>query len=369
MKLSVITSAILCTLSITGLVSCSGSGDNASLTGASVSGTVPGTLIKAYGDNGSYYVVTSTNNGTAAHPFTLDVPAGMGFHMVMVTGEGTPNEVVSPIGFRDSSGRIRTRLLLGNGEQIKLGHIPLHMGRNEAAADDLDDDGVLDHPLILDDVGAGNPLTQSDVDDDDINDWDDQDHGGYHYGSGTVDPQDHDADGIPNVYDNDYRQRSDDRDGDGLPDHIDANPDNDPNHNNDALDDDCDDDGYNDDDLDHNGFHDDDNDRDGYHDDDSDHDGNHDSDDDGDDLSCGGGSGTTPPAPVQPPSPVQPPNGLDGQVLYINNCTGSGCHSSSGMRGRTFTQITNAINSNRGGMGSISLTTEEIQAIANYLAQ
>ena len=332
----------------------SGGGGSASLGGASVSGTVPGTVIEAFGDNGSYYAVTSTNNGTTAHPFTLNAPAGVGFHMVMVTGEGTPDKVITPIGFRDSSGRVRTRLMLDNGEKVELGHVPLHMGRNEAADDDLDGDGVLDQPLILDDVGAGNPLSQSDVDDDDVNDWDDQDHGGYHYHSGTVDPQDHDDDGVPNVYDDDHVKRSNDRDGDGLPDHIDANPDNDPNHTNDALDDDCDADGYNDDDQ----------------------------------ImtvsmtmmmtvmaimmmtmimmatttammtmtkTTAVADGTTPPSPDQPPAvPPGPGTGLDGQALYLNNCTGSGCHSASGMRGRTASQITTAINNNRGGMGSIA---------------
>lgn len=354
-----------------------GGSGSASLTGASVSGTVPGTVIEAYGDNGSYYAAKSNDDGTAAHPFTLGVPAHMGFHMAMVTGEGTPDEVVTPIGFRDSSGKVRTRLMLDHGEQIELGHVPLHMSRNEAADDDLDDDGVLDQPLVLDDVGAGNPLSQSDVDDDGINDWDDDDHGGYHYDSSMVDPQDHDDDGVPNVYDHDHAQHSNDRDGDGLPDHIDANPDNDPDHGNDALEGDCDADGYHDEDHDHDGYYDDDEDRDGYHDDDYDHDGDHDSDhdddgvdDDEDHDSCGGNVGTTPPAPDQPPVvPPAPGPGLDGQALYLNNCTGSGCHSPTGMRGRTASQITNAINSNRGGMGGIALTPEEIQAIADYLAQ
>ncbi|MGB5275978.1 MAG: hypothetical protein WBP02_02245, partial [Gammaproteobacteria bacterium] len=74
-------------------------------------------MIEAYGDNGSYYAVKSTDDGTAKHPFTLEVPAGVGFHMVMVTGEGTSDEVVTPIGYRDSSGTVRTRLMLKNGEQ------------------------------------------------------------------------------------------------------------------------------------------------------------------------------------------------------------------------------------------------------------
>jgi hypothetical protein len=356
---------------------CGGSGGGgASFTGASVSGAVPGTMIEAFGDNGSYYATSSNDNGSAQHPFRLNVQPGVGFHLAMVTNEGTPEEVVTPIGFRDSSGMVRTRLVLDKGENIDLGYIPLHMSRNDAASDDNDSDGVLDHPLVLDDVGANNPLSQSDVDNDNVNDWDDPDHGGYHYDRSMVDPQDHDDDGVQNVYDNDFNPRSDDRDGDGLPDHIDANPDNDPNHNNGALYDDCDHDGYNDEDHDHDGFHDDDNDRDGYHDDDVDHDGDHDSDhdndgeDDDEGHSCGGGSGTTPPASGQPPAGNPGPGtGLDGQSLYIDNCTNANCHSASGMRGRTASQISAAISSNRGGMGSITLTANEIQAIADYLAR
>jgi len=344
------------------------SGVSSSSPAATISGTVPGTTIEAFGDNGSYYRTTSDHNGSSRHPFSLNVKAGVGFHLAMTTNEGTSDEVVTPIGFRDSSGTVLTRLMLDSGESIDLGHIPLHMSRNEAAGDDQDDDGILDQPLVLDDVGANNPLTQSDVDDDGINDWDDPDHGGYHYNHNIVDPQDHDDDGIPNVYDHDHHARSDDHDGDGLPDHIDANPYNEPNHHNDALYDDCDHDGYNDEDHDHDGFHDDDSDRDGYHDDDLDHDGEHDSDhdEDGEDHhSCGSGSALPPP----PSGDTGTSNGLDGQALYMANCTGSSCHSTTGMRGRTASQISTAISNNRGGMGSISLTPEQIQAIADYLAQ
>jgi len=335
---------------------CSGGSDSStSLTGASVNGTVPGTVIEAFGDNGSYYKVTSTDNGTARHPFTLDVPANVGFHMVMVTGEGTSDNVVSPIGFRDSSGKVHTRLMLDKGAQVELGHVPLYMSRNEAAGDDADHDGVLDQPLVLDDVGAGNPLSQSDVDGDGINDWDDQDHGGYQYDNTTIDPQDVDDDGVPNVYDADHTQSQDDSDNDGLPDLIDANPHNDPNHNNDGLAGDCDGDGYMDDDQNHDGYHDDDQDHDGYHDDDQNHDGHHDGDDD-EDHSCGTNPGSTPP----PPGP--------GKALYETNCTGSSCHGANDKRGKTATQITDAIN-NVSVMSNIALTADEIQAIADYLAQ
>ena len=363
-----------------------GGGASSSFSGASVSGTVPGTRIEAFGDNGSYYAVESERNGSARHPFTLKLKPGVGFRLAMVTGEGTADEVVTPIGFRDSSGRVRTRLMLGKGEKIDLGHVPLPMGRNAASGHDRDGDGVLDQPMVLDDVGARNPLLQSDVDEDDVNDWDDPDHGGYHYGHGTDDPQDHDDDGVPNVYDDDDEGPHDgDYDGDGLPNNSDANVHNAHDHDNDDLDEDCDGDGYHDDDDDHDGFHDDDHDRDGYHDD---HDGDNDSDHDGDDVddvdddderedddnddhSCFGGAGGTPPAPDQPP-PVNDPGpgpGLDGQALFEANCT-SGCHTANGLRGRTAVRIANAINSNRGGMGGLSfLTAAEIQAIADYLAQ
>jgi hypothetical protein len=267
-----------------------GGGGGGSSAGASVSGTVPGTLIEAFGDNGSYYAADSKDNGTNQHPFKLNVPVGVGFELVMTTGEGTPEEVVHPIGFRDSTGTVRTRLMLGNKENIDLGHIPLYMSKNDAAADDLDDDGVLDQPMVLDDVGAQNPLAQADADGDNVDDWNDPDHGGYQYDNSTTNPQDVDNDGIPNVYDKDYSPGSEDTDGDGLPDSVDANPHNDRDSRNDGLSDDCDRDGYNDDDQNHDGFHDDDSNRDGYHDDDMNHDGHHDGDGSG---TCSSSTTTT----------------------------------------------------------------------------
>lgn len=248
-------------------------------TGASIAGTVPGTRIEAFADNGAYYRTTSVDNGTAQHSFHLDVPVGVGFHLVMTTGEDTPDKVVTPIGFRDSQGALHTRLALGSGDHLDLGHVALHTSPADAAPHDLDHDGVLDSPMVLDDIGAHNPLTQSDADEDGIDDWNDPDHGGYHYDAHLTDPQDHDHDGIPNVYDSDHHAAADDSDHDGLPDTVDANRHNDPDHANDDLTEDCNHDGYNDDDLDHDGYHDDDSDRDGYHDDDLDHDGHHDGED------------------------------------------------------------------------------------------
>lgn len=264
-----------------------GGGDIASVSStATITGTVPGTRIEAFGDNGAYYVVRSTDNGTSRHPFRLEVPAGLGIRVVMTTNEDTTDEVVSPIGFRDSSTQVHTRIMPGAGDTIDLGHIALAMSRSEAAGDvdgdgdndDIDNDGVLDSPFMLDD--AHSPLAQTDADQDRLNDFDDPDHGGYSYSAMDIDPLDHDGDGVPNMFDMNYMPGSDyvDDDRDGLHDATnDANPGNVAGANSRFIDD-LDGDGYHEDDENRDGFHDDDTDRDGFHDGDMDKDGFHDDD-------------------------------------------------------------------------------------------
>ena len=269
-------------------------------TGASIIGTVPGTTIEALGDNGSYYAVESNNNGTAQHPFQLDVPSNLGFHLVMITGKGTAEAVVIPIGFRDSANNVKTRFMLGKGDVVDLGYIPLPMSRIAAAAQDLDNDGVLDIPLVLDDVTGRNPLPQTHVNQLGVTDWSAPNNGGYHYDNNTIDPQDVDRNGIPNLYDRRYTRAANDSDGDGLPDNVDANPYN-QRHQNAFLPDDLDKDGYSDEDRNHDGFYDDDKDRDGRHDD-----------------------------PTPTPTPP-PPLSTAGEGLYYSNC--AGCHDGEAIAG------------------------------------
>jgi mono/diheme cytochrome c family protein len=61
---------------------------------------------------------------------------------------------------------------------------------------------------------------------------------------------------------------------------------------------------------------------------------------------------------------------LDVAMLYSQSC--SSCHgtlANSTKTGRTASQIQSAINSNTGGMGSINLTSAQVQAIGDVLAQ
>jgi mono/diheme cytochrome c family protein len=72
-----------------------------------------------------------------------------------------------------------------------------------------------------------------------------------------------------------------------------------------------------------------------------------------------------------PPPPPPPPATTDGATLYSQSC--ASCHgtlASSVKTGATASAIQSAINSNAGGMGSLSnLSSTQIQAIAGVLAQ
>jgi hypothetical protein len=271
------------------LVACGGGEDGTTSIAAgtgTISGTVPGTKIEAFADNGGYYVTHSTDNGTPEHPFRLDVPAGMGLRLVMTTNEGTADEVMSPIGFRDNTAQVHTRFVLGKGDAVEIGHVPLALNRAQAAGDvdgdgdndDINNDGVLDSPFMLDD--SQSPLMHTDADGDGLNDFDDPDHGGYQYSGGDMDPLDHDNDGVPNPIDPHYMPAVGftDSDRDGLHDDTDDVNSGNMEGMNSTFMDDLQGYGYHQDDENHDGFHDDDYDRDGFHDDDLDHDGFHDDD-------------------------------------------------------------------------------------------
>jgi len=198
---------------------------------ATISGTVPGTLIEAFCEDGSYFRVTSTDNGTSEHPFSLNIPQGTNCRIVMTTNENDPaNRVVTPICYVNGGTTGSTIVLHDN---IDVGHVPLSLDPNGIA--DANNDHVSDDPLcvtvdttgatvstvaVLDTDGDGIIDPYEDDDNDHIvNAYEDDDHDGtvnmYDDDDNNMHPdyiEDDDHDGILN-----YR---DDDNGDHLPDYI-----------------------------------------------------------------------------------------------------------------------------------------------------
>jgi len=214
---------------------------------ATITGTVPGTLIEAFCQDGSYYSVSSTNNGTSQHPFEITVPQGVNCRLVMTTNENDPaNRVITPIGFIQSDTNGTTVSLNTN---VDLGYVPLALDiadindtNNDHVSDtilmvdlnnttgtvistiavmDSDNDGIVD-PYEDDD---GDELVNAYEDDDGDgtpNIHDDDDNNGH--------PdyiEDDDNDGIANYMDDDNGDHTpdyvEDDDGDGIPNHLDNN--------------------------------------------------------------------------------------------------------------------------------------------------
>ena len=186
-----------------------------------IRGTVPGTLIEAYCDDGRIFSVSSTQNGTNKHPFSLRLPTNLACRVVMITNENDPTKkVVTPIKFMNQQGVSSTVIRSNNGIDLVIGHIDLSLSRSEMTADS-NNDGVEDLPKEI-------IITNNDVDIVVLNN----------------DPLDIDGDGIINVYE--------DTDGDGISNHDDNDDDGDGIL--DINDNDQDNDGISDNDLDGDGI-------------------------------------------------------------------------------------------------------------------
>lgn len=242
LKLSALASALL-------LAGCGGgsstTADNTAITTSNslskISGTVPGTLIEAFCEDGSYYKVKSTENNTDEHPFEIEIPSTLSCSLVMTTNEDdTVNKVVTQIGMitPDVNGTLFTAV-----SDVDLGHIPLAMDPsniNDANGDHVSDDilnirvdGIsivieLENPLDDDNDGLVN--VYEDDDNDGISNYEDDDDDG----DGVVDvDNDLDDDGIDNDNDvdddNDGTRDSEDSDddNDGIDDYLDPDDDND----------------------------------------------------------------------------------------------------------------------------------------------
>ncbi len=214
------------------IAACGGGGSTSTTTPVSqpsfsLKGTVPGTLIEAFCEDGSYHAVNSESNGTNKHPFVLELPTNLSCRLVMTTNEDDPdNKVITPIKLVNSSGA--GSIAFSGKEDMDLDHIDLALNRAEMNSDE-NEDGVEDVPkeVILDStvsssveviISDNDPMDKDDDDIIDIYEDDDGDKINNH------DDDDDDDDGIKDTDDDDYK---DDHDGDGVSDDKDEDDDND----------------------------------------------------------------------------------------------------------------------------------------------
>lgn len=179
---------------------------------AKITGSVPGTLIEAFCVDGSYYSTQSDQNGSAQHPFTLNIPQNLECNLVMTTNENDPaTRVITPIAMVTPDSNSSSFVV--NGTTLNLGYIDLAM--SPATIVDANGDQVVDQPLPVRPL-EGNlttpPTTQNILD---------------RNQNGIIDLfDDDDEDGIPNRDDADHN-RSNDFDGDGIDNQHDKDDDND----------------------------------------------------------------------------------------------------------------------------------------------
>ena len=244
-----------------------------------ISGTVPGTLIEAFCEDGTYVQVSSTQNGTNQHPFEIEVPQNTNCRLVMTTNEyNDTTRVITPIGFIHGTVTGSTISLSGD---INLSHIPLELDYTNVS--DSDGNHVVDNDHYVNLNNATNASVNStsvfdmnrngyiDVYEDDdnngrVNAYEDDDNDGrynihddddddkypdyiedddnddkYNYQDDDDDNsypdyiEDYDNDGKPNFLDDDdnddYPDYIQDHDNDGKPNYLDDDYDDDYDYN------------------------------------------------------------------------------------------------------------------------------------------
>ena len=210
-------SILLSLVAIPLLVGCGG-GSGTTTTTATVQttkliGTVPGTKIEAFCDNGKYYTTKSQNNGTSKHPFELDVKKDSNCTLVMTMNEDNPAQrTITVLAFQDASGSESTRIQI-TGDTVDLGYVDLP--QDPTTMDDENNDHVKDTPIVIDTPEGAVETTTSDTA-----------HDSNH--NGTIDVyEDDDHDGTVNAYEdtnhNNIPDIEDDNDHDGTPDIVESN--------------------------------------------------------------------------------------------------------------------------------------------------
>ena len=132
-------------------------------TSAKLTGTVPGTFIEAYCDNGTYASTTSVQNGTNKHPFSLTVPTNTPCRIVMTTNQNNPAQrVITPIKING-----KNALTLTGDTDMGYANIPAtYAEANDANGDHVQDSAVDVAPAslsgrTLDDSAVNNPFDKN----------------------------------------------------------------------------------------------------------------------------------------------------------------------------------------------------------------
>jgi cytochrome c553 len=198
---------------------CGGGGGTTTTTAETyqLTGTVPGTKIEAFCNDGSTKSVFSVTNSTSQHPFSITLPVDIACQLVMTMNEGdAANITITPLSFINGTTVERALSASTSGDSIDIGFVDLPRLYADISGDDSNNDHVKDTPLEHDVTNTSEGLTLTQA--------------------GNIDP---DNDGLPSRYD-------DDDDGDGITDDLDDDDDGDGIKDVDEID--TDGDGVNDDD-------------------------------------------------------------------------------------------------------------------------
>ena len=170
-----------------------------------ISGTVPGTLVEAFCDDGSYKQVTSTNNGTNEHPFSISVPSSRNCNLVMTMYENNGSKrIINNIGFDNGT---QQGTALKTDKDINLGNVALPTTYGTGI--DSNGDHVNDNRLYVSTTGVtvASQIVQDSDNNGKLDAYDDKD------GNGVVNAyEDDNANGTPNIHE--------DVNNDGKPDYI-----------------------------------------------------------------------------------------------------------------------------------------------------
>jgi len=141
-----------------GTVEGSGSATAQAKKTVTITGTVPGTFIEAYCDDGTYASTNSIKNGTNKHPFSLKVPANTPCKIVMTTNENNlTNRVITPIKING-----KNAVTLTGDTDMGFANIPItYDAANDKDGDHVNDTAVDVKPASLSGEAIDNNNTKN----------------------------------------------------------------------------------------------------------------------------------------------------------------------------------------------------------------